>query len=146
MYGLGNIFSGLGSMLTIPNLMTALEFMSKGMGLYGQIESLMNPPKMPDFARLDRQGNQPQPAPSPSISPQDKALQFASARRHMAERGVHSGGAFEALGQNPLAAAPGMFNQSPGSLYAMVGEGQALPYQEDEEMYGGTYGGGGFYA
>lgn len=136
MFGLGNIFSGLGNLFTMPNMLTALDFLGKGFGVYQQIDSLLNPPKMPDFDRLDLQGNQPMSMPSPTapMSPQQQALRFASARSNMAERGIGPGGAFN----NPLQTSPGMFNDSPETLYAMLGQGQALPF-DDDDLYGGSY-------
>lgn len=111
----GNIFGGLGSLFTLPNMLSALDLVGKGLGVYGQIGSLLNQPQLPDYDRLDRQGNQPLPVslpesqpPTPPLAPQDRARQFASARRALAERGVYSGGAFE----NPEESFPWMFGYS----------------------------------
>lgn len=131
MFGLGNLFSGLGNLFTMPNMIDALSFLGKGMDLYGSINDLMKTPQMPDYQRLDGQGNQAQPMPSP-MGPQDQARRFASARSHMSERGVGPGGAFD----NPLMSMPGMF-QDPASMYAALGQGQAMPY--DEELNGSYY-------
>lgn len=122
----GNIFSGLGSLFSLPNLLNALDLVGKGLGVYGQIDTLLNPPQLPDFSRLDRQGNQPMPVTLPSvpeppappptpvpptlapITPQERARLFATARRQLAERGIVSGGAFE----DPAASLPWLFDSS----------------------------------
>jgi hypothetical protein len=111
-------------------MLQALEFLGGGLNVYDQVNSMLNPVKMPDFPRLDQQGNQPQP--TPQVSPENRTRQFASARSHLAERGVYSGGAAE----DPLAS--GLF--TPEMFYGLQGFSQAMPY-EDDAAFGGLYGG-----
>lgn len=121
---LENLFgwlSGLKSLFTVPNFLGMLGALGQGLNLYSSLNSVLNPPKLPELDRLDRMGNQPMPQ-LPRVSAQDKARQFASARKQLAERGVYSGGAFE----DPLASAPWSFGP-PETMYALLDKGQALP-------------------
>lgn len=135
MFGLGNLFSGLGNLFTVPNMLQALDFLGGGLDIYGQINSLLKQPQAPDYPRLDQQGNPSQP--TPSLSPEDTARRFASARSNMAERGIGPGGAFN----NPLSTAGlGMFSESPETMYAFLAQGQAMPSMPyEDDLYGGMY-------